>query len=115
MKTLLAVIQPNKLNAVREGLQKIGVHRLTVLDAQGYGRQKGHSALYSGVEYQIHLLRKVSLEIVVNDDFLERTIDTISQIARTGTQGAIGDGKIFILPTLDAITIDDGTHGPSSV
>jgi nitrogen regulatory protein PII len=115
MKILLAVIQPNKLQAVREALQDIGVQRLTVLDAQGYGRQKGHSALYSGVEYQINLIRKVSLEIVVNDDFLERTIDTISRIARTGSQGSIGDGKIFVLPTEMTITIDDGIRGPSAV
>jgi nitrogen regulatory protein P-II 1 len=112
---LFAVIQPNKLQAVREALSHLGVHRMTVVDAQGYGRQKGQSANYQGVEYRVNLLRKVSLEICVNDDFLERTIETISAIARTGSEGCIGDGKIFVLPTLEAITIDDGQRGPGAV
>ena len=115
MKMLLVTIQPNKLHAVREALQAVGVYRLTVLDAQGYGRQKGHSAVYSGVEYQIHLLRKVSLEIMVNDDFVDRAIDTICKAARTGTIGSIGDGKIFVVPALESITIDDNIRGPSAV
>ncbi|MCY3012955.1 MAG: P-II family nitrogen regulator [Pirellula sp.] len=115
MKMLLVTIQPNKLQAVREALQAVGVHRLTVLDAQGYGRQKGHSAVYSGVEYQIHLLRKVSLEIMVNDDFVDRAIETICKAARTGTTGSIGDGKIFVVPALESITIDDNVRGPSAV
>jgi nitrogen regulatory protein P-II 2 len=112
---LLAVIQPNKLQAVREALQHIGVQRMTVLEAQGYGRQKGQSATYRGIEYQVNLLRKVTLEICVNDDFLERTIDTITSIARTGSEGCVGDGKIFVLPILEAITIDDGRRGPGAV
>ncbi|XZE43675.1 P-II family nitrogen regulator [Pirellulaceae bacterium SH467] len=115
MKLLLAIIQPNKLQAVREALQNAGIHRLSVLDAQGYGRQKGHSAFYAGVEYQIHLLRKVNLEIFVNDDFVEKAIDTICRVAKTGSQGSIGDGKIFVLPAIEAITIDSGSRGPSSV
>ena len=112
---LLAVIQPNKLQAVREALNLAGVQRLTVLEGQGYGRQKGQSANYQGVEYHVNLLRKVTLEICVNDDFLERAIDTITSIARTGTEGCIGDGKIFVIPTLEAITIDDGQRGPGAV
>jgi nitrogen regulatory protein PII len=112
---LFAVIQPNKLQAVQEALNHIGVQRMTVVDAQGYGRQKGHSASYRGVEYHVNLLRKVTLEICVNDDFLERTIETISSIARTGSEGSVGDGKIFVLPALDAITIDDGQRGPGAV
>ena len=115
MKMLIAVIQPNKLQAVREALNHAGVQRLTVIEAQGYGRQKGHSANYRGVEYRVNLLRKVTLEIFVNDDFLDRAIDTIASIARTGTEGCIGDGKIFVLPTLEAITIDDGQRGPGAV
>lgn len=112
---LIAVIQPNKLQAVHEALTHMGVHRMTVVDAQGYGRQKGRSATYQGTEYKVNLLRKVSLEICVNDDFLERTIDTILAIARTGSEGCIGDGKIFVLPTFEAITIDDGQRGPGAV
>ncbi|MEQ1827919.1 MAG: P-II family nitrogen regulator [Pirellula sp.] len=115
MKMLFAVIQPNKLQAVREALNEMGVQRMTVIDAQGYGRQKGHSASYRGVEYRVNLLRKVTLEICVNDDFLERTIDTISSIARTGSEGNVGDGKIFVLPAIDALTIDDELRGPGAV
>lgn len=112
---LFAVIQPNKLQAVREALNHAGVQRLTVIEAQGYGRQKGQSATYRGIEYRVNLLRKVTLEICVNDDFLDRTIETITSIARSGTEGCIGDGKIFVLPTLEAITIDDGQRGPGAV
>lgn len=112
---LFAVIQPSKLQAVREALNLMGVQRMTVVDAQGYGRQKGQSASYRGVEYHVNLLRKVTLEICVNDDFLERTIETISSIARTGSEGSVGDGKIFVLPTVEAITIDDGQRGPGAV
>jgi len=72
-----------------------------VLDAQGYGRQKGHSAMYGGVEYKINMLRKVMLEIEVHEDYMERTLETIQTVAKTGSEGAIGDGKVFILPTLD--------------
>jgi nitrogen regulatory protein P-II 2 len=112
---LLAVIQPNKLQAVREALNHLGVQRMTVVEAQGYGRQKGQTASYRGVEYHVNLLRKVTLEICVNDDFLERTIETIASIARNGTEGSVGDGKIFVLPTLETITIDDGQRGPGAV
>ena len=115
MKMLMAVIQPNKLQAVRDALQHVGVTRMTVLDAEGYGRQKGHTALYHGVEYRIDLLRKVMLEICVNDDFLDRTIEVLTSIARSGMEGSIGDGKIFILPMDESITIDDGGRGPGAV
>jgi nitrogen regulatory protein P-II 1 len=115
MKFVLAIIQPTKLAAVREALQRIGVERMTVCDSQGFGRQRGQTATYRGIEYKTHLLRKVSLEIVVNDDFLEKTIETISRVARTGSEGNIGDGKIFVLPADEAITINDGARGPSSV
>jgi len=112
---LMAIIQPTKLQAVRDALYEMGVERMTVCDAHGYARQRGQTATYRGVEYQTNLLRKVMLEIVVNDDFLERTIETITNIARTGSQGNIGDGKIFVLPTVEAITIDQERRGPSAV
>jgi len=115
MKTILAVIQPTKLKAVREALEKIEVTRMTVCDAQGFGRQRGQSGLYRGHEYTAILLRKIALEIVVNDDFLERTLETIASVARTGPEGTIGDGKIFVLPAEDAIRIDDGAQGPGAV
>ncbi len=81
MKMIIAIIQPTKLGAVREALIKIGVERMTVCDSQGFGRQRGHTEFYRGVEYKTHLLRKIALEIAVNDDFLDRTIDTIMNIA----------------------------------
>ena len=115
MKLILAIIQPTKLQPVREALTRIGVERMTVADAQGYGRQKGRTAMYRGVEYKINLLRKVALEIVVNDDFLERTIDVIENLARTGSEGNIGDGKIFVLPVEETIQIGGDARGPGAV
>jgi nitrogen regulatory protein P-II 1 len=88
---------------------------MTVLESQGYGRQKGHTASYRGVEYKINLLRKVTLEIFVNEDFLERAVETITSISKTGSEGCVGDGKIFVLPVLDAITIDDELRGPGAI
>ncbi|MHB0959057.1 MAG: P-II family nitrogen regulator [Pirellulaceae bacterium] len=115
MKMIIAIIQPTKLSALREALVKIGVERMTVCDAQGYGRQRGQTEYYRGVEYKTYLLRKIALEIAVNDDFLERTIDTIVSIARTGPEGNIGDGKIFVLP-LDHVTRIGGVAtGPGAV
>lgn len=115
MKMVIAVIQPTKLEAVREALVRCGVERMTVCDAQGYGQQRGQTPNYRGHEYATKFLRKIELEIVVNDDFLERTIDTISSVARTGPEGSIGDGKIFVVPVDEAIRLDDGARGPIAV
>lgn len=115
MKFLIAIIQPPKLTAVRDALTKIGVERMTVCDAQGYGRQRGRTELYRGHEYKTNLLRKVALEIAVNDDFLERAVDTITSVARTGPDGNIGDGKIFVLPAEDVIQIGEDVRGPEAV
>lgn len=115
MKLLYAVIRPTKLEAVREALQGIGVERMTVCDAHGYGRQKGQTETYRGMEYNINLLRKVVLEIVVNDDFVDRTYEVIEQVARTGADGNIGDGKIFELPVEDVIRIGETVRGKEAV
>jgi nitrogen regulatory protein PII len=115
MRMVVAVIQPTKLNVVREALAKIGVTRLTVCDAQGYARQRGQTATYRGNEYKTNLLRKVALEIVVNEDFLDRTIETLMSVARTGPEGNIGDGKIFVMPAVEAIEIGPGIRGPEAV
>ena len=115
MKFIIAIIQPTKLDAVRQALEKISVERMTVCDSQGYARQRGQTGMYRGHEYKTNLLRKVSLEIVVNDDFLERTIETIMSVARTGPEGTIGDGKIFVLPAQEAIQIQDNVRGPEAV
>ncbi len=115
MKMIIAVIQPTKLNAVRNALNKLEVTRMTVCDAQGYARQRGRTELFRGHEYKTHLLRKITLEIVVNDDFLDRTIETISTVARTGPDGTIGDGKIFVLPALETIQLFGEVRGPEAV
>jgi len=115
MKMVIAIIQPTKLEAVREALFRCGVERMTVCDAQGYGQQRGQTPNFRGHEYTTKFLRKIELEIVVNDDFLDRTLETISSVARTGLAGSIGDGKIFVLPVDDAIRLDDGVRGPSAV
>ena len=115
VKLVIAIIQPTKLDAVREALEKIEVTRMTVCDAQGFGRQRGRTELYRGHEYVAVLLRKIALEVVVNDDFLQRTIDTIMNVARTGPEGTIGDGKIFVLPAEEAIQVDNGFRGPGAV
>jgi len=115
MRLIIAIIQPTKLDAVREALTKIGVTRMTVGDAQGFARQRGQTEMYRGHEYRTHLLRKVSLEIVVNEDFLELTLETLANVARTGTEGTIGDGKIFVLPVEEAIQISEPLRGPGAV
>ena len=115
MKLVVAVIQQTKLNAVREALEKIEVERLTICDAQGFGRQRERTEMFRGHQYATTLLRKVVLEIVVNDDFLDRTVETILNTARTGVEGTLGDGKIFVLPAGQAIQINDGARGPGAV
>jgi nitrogen regulatory protein PII len=115
MKLILAIIQPTKVKAVQEALAHIGVERMTVCDAQGYGRQRGRKEMYRGVEYKSYLLRKVALEIIVNEDFLDRTVETITNVARTGEEGNIGDGKIFVLPCEEAIALGGNYRGPEAV
>ena len=100
---------------MREALSKIGVTRMTVCDAQGYARQRGKTESYRGNEYKTSLLRKVALEIVVNEDFLDRTIETLQGIARTSPEGNIGDGKIFVMPIVEAIEIGRDMRGPEAV
>ncbi len=115
MKLLLAIIRPTKLEAVREALKDVGVERMTVCDAHGFGRQRGQTESYRGVEYNINLLRKVALEVVVNDDFVTRTIEIIERVARTGEEGNIGDGKIFQLPVDEVIRIGETVRGKEAV
>ena len=98
MKLIIAIIQPSKLEAVKEALTEVEVFRLTVMDCQGFGRQKGHTEVYRGHEFTVNLLRKVQLQIAVNEEFVEPTINAIIKGGRTGEKGEIGDGKIFVLP-----------------
>jgi nitrogen regulatory protein P-II 2 len=115
MKYIIAVIQPTRLEAVKDALSHIEVFRLTVSDVQGVGRQKGHTESYRGHEYRINFIRKVKLEIAVDDKFVEPTIKAIAQAARTGSEGKIGDGKIFMLPLEDVMRISTGERGPEAI
>jgi len=115
MKLIWAVIQPTKLDAVRAALENIGVARLTVADGMGYARQRGHAELFRGHEYKTILLRKVAIEVTVNDDYVDRTIACLQEFARTSAEGHIGDGKVFVLPCDDVIQISDGQRGPGAV
>lgn len=115
MKMVIAIIQPTKLTAVHEALENVDVHRLTVCDGQGYGQQRGWTEAQPGPDYETTLHRKIALEIVVNEDFLARTLDAISQVARTGPEGAIGDGKILVVPVERTIRLSDRSEGPGAV
>ena len=115
MKLIIAVIQPNHLEAVKAALAEVEVFRLTIMDVQGFGRQRGQAEAYRGHEFSVNLVRKVQLMIGVNDEFLQPTIDAIIKGARTGDSGAVGDGKIFILPLEDCIRIRTGERGPEAI
>ena len=115
MKLVIAVIQPTKLDAVQQALAAIGVSRMTVADAMGYARQRGHAETYRGHEYETHLLRKVELHIAVNEDFLEPTLRCLQEHARTSKEGHIGDGKALVLPIDRAYQISDGLEGPGAI
>src|SRR5262249_42439776 len=115
MKLILAIIQPSKLEAVKEALSRVEVFRMTIVDVQGFGRQKGHSEIYRGHELTVNLLRKVQLQIAVNEDFVEPTVNAIMEAGRTGPEGRIGDGKIFILPLEDCLRIRTGERGPEAI
>ena len=105
MKKIEAIIKPFKMDDVREALGEIGVTGMTVSEVKGFGRQKGHTELYRGAEYQVDFLPKVKLEIAVNDDIVERLIETITKAAYTGK---IGDGKIFVYNLEQAVRIRTG-------
>ena len=115
MKLIIAIIQPGKLEAVKEALNEVEVVRLTVMDCQGFGRQKGQTEVYRGRELTVNLLRKVQLQIAVNEAFVEPTINAIIQGGRTGERGEVGDGKIFILPLEDCIRIRTGERGSEAI
>jgi len=115
MKLVIAIIQPNRLEAVKAALADVEVFRLTVMDVQGFGRQKGSTDVYRGHEFAINLVRKVQLMIGVNDEFLQPTVDAILKGGRTGPTGEIGDGKIFVLPLEDCIRIRTGERGGDAI
>jgi nitrogen regulatory protein P-II 2 len=105
MKLVLAIIKPHKLDEVREALGAIDVQGLTVSEARGYGRQKGHTEIYRGAEYETNLVPKIRVEVVVTADYADRVVETIEQAANTGS---IGDGKIFVIDVERAVRIRTG-------
>jgi nitrogen regulatory protein P-II 1 len=107
-----AVIQTSKLDAVKDALHEIGVEGMTVLEARGHGRQKGHTEVYRGREYTVDLIPKIKIEMVLADDMAEKAIDAIKSAARTGK---IGDGKIFLTKVADAIRIRNDDRGESAL
>ncbi len=115
MKLIIAIIQPAKLEAVKEALTQVEVFRLTVMDCQGFGRQKGQTGVHRGHEFGVNLLRKVQLQIAVNEQFVQPTIDAILEGGRSGEVGEIGDGKIFVLPMDDCIRIRTGERGSEAI
>ena len=112
MKKIEAVIKPFKLDEVKEALQELGVQGMTVLEAKGYGRQKGHTELYRGAEYVVDFLPKIKVEVVVDDGQLAGALEAIQNAARTGR---IGDGKIFVSDITDVIRIRTGESGASAI
>ncbi len=112
MKKIEAIVKPFKLDEVKEALAEVGVHGLTVIEAKGFGRQKGHTELYRGAEYVVDFLPKVKIEVVVSDDQVHPVVEAIQAAARTGR---IGDGKIFVLPVDEVIRIRTGERGEEAL
>ena len=112
MKKIEAIIKPFKLDEVKESLQEVGIQGITVTEAKGFGRQKGHTELYRGAEYVVDFLPKVKLEVVVEDSLAERAVAAIQAAAKTGR---IGDGKIFVSEVQEAIRIRTGERGAEAV
>ena len=112
MKKIEAIIKPFKLDEVKEARHEVGLQGITVIEAKGFGRQKGHTELYRGAEYVVDFLPKVKIELVIEDDMLERAVEAIMQAAHTGR---IGDGKIFISSIEDAIRVRTGERGKEAI
>ena len=112
MKKIEAIIKPFKLDEVKEALQVIGLQGITVIEAKGFGRQKGHTELYRGAEYVVDFLPKVKIEVVLGDEMLQKALDAIQKAAKTGR---IGDGKIFVSTVEEAIRIRTGETGTDAI
>ena len=115
MKWIVAIIQPQRVESVKTALTEVEVFRLTVCDVQGYGRQKGHTEYFRGQPMHVNLIRKVRLDIAVNDNFVQPTVNAIVKGARTGATGAVGDGKIFVLPLERVVRVSDGQEGSEAI
>jgi nitrogen regulatory protein P-II 1 len=112
MQKVEAIIKPFKLDEVKEALNGIGIQGITVSEVKGFGRQKGHTELYRGAEYVVDFLPKIKLEIVVPDDLVPKVVEAIQTAANTGR---IGDGKIFVLPVIEAVRIRTGDRGEDAI
>jgi nitrogen regulatory protein P-II 1 len=112
MTKVEAVIQTSKLDAVKDALHEIGVEGMTVLEARGHGRQKGHTEVYRGREYTVDLIPKIKIEMVLSDDMVEKAVEAVKNAARTGK---IGDGKIFLTKVADVIRIRNDERGESAL
>jgi nitrogen regulatory protein P-II 1 len=112
MKKIEAIIKPFKLDEVKEALHEVGIKGITVIEAKGFGRQKGHTELYRGAEYVVDFLPKVKIEVVIEDALADRAIEAIQQAAHTGR---IGDGKIFVSTIDEAIRIRTGERGGDAI
>jgi nitrogen regulatory protein P-II 1 len=112
MKKIEAIIKPFKLDEVKDALHELGLKGMTVTEAKGFGRQKGHTELYRGAEYVVDFLPKVKVEVIIDDNLVERAIEAIQQAAQTGR---IGDGKIFVYPVEEVVRIRTGERGTEAV
>ena len=115
MKLIVAIIRPERLEAVQAALNERDVYLMTVTDVRGCGRQRGFTEVYRGAEFQVRLLPKLKLEIAVNDSFVEAAVESIVHASRSGDTGQIGDGKIFVLPIDDTVRIRTGERGSSAI
>ncbi|MEV6566159.1 P-II family nitrogen regulator [Streptomyces kronopolitis] len=112
MKLITAVIKPHRLDEVKDALQAFGVHGLTLTEASGYGRQRGHTEVYRGAEYTVDLVPKIRIEVLVEDADAEELVDVVVKAARTGK---IGDGKVWSVPVDDAVRVRTGERGPDAL
>jgi len=112
MKLVMAVIKPFKLDEVRDSLTELGIQGITVTEVRGFGRQKGHKEIYRGAEYEVNYLPKIKLELAIDDDLLDRVLETISNTAQTGQ---IGDGKLFVSDLITAVRIRTGETGSEAL
>ncbi|GAA3025108.1 P-II family nitrogen regulator [Kitasatospora albolonga] len=112
MKLITAVIKPHRLDEVKNALQAFGVHGLTVTEASGYGRQRGHTEVYRGAEYTVDLVPKVRIEVLVEDDMADDVVEVVVKAARTGK---IGDGKVWSIPVDTAVRVRTGERGPDAI
>ena len=112
MKMIVAILQPHRLDTVREALASVGVHGMTAGEVQGYGRQGGHKEIYRGAEYEVHFVPKVKIEVAVTDDLVDQIVEAVQRSASTGR---IGDGKVFVLDMAAAVRIRTGESGADAL